>query len=80
MERTRPGIERITYGEVRAERRLAREAERWHKKECKRCGHKDTNVYQRCDIGWELAKRVHAANYAYDKWYDTSSQFQGTLF
>lgn len=80
MKATRAGAERITYGEVRAEARLARDAEQWHKKNCPRCGSKATEVYQRCDDEWELAKRVHRAEYALAKFLAGDPPAQGTLW
>lgn len=60
---TNAGIERITYGELRAEARLAREAQRDHLKLCRECSKVGVSVYQRCDEGWDLAKRTHRADY-----------------
>jgi len=74
------GAERITYAEVRAEARLARDAQAWHLKSCSRCHNVAESVYQRCDEGWALAKRVHRAEYALGRWHAAKDEGQPTLF
>jgi len=80
MLKTRPGAERLAYQEVRRERLSARRAERLHLRECPRCGNKDTDVYQRCEYGWRLAKRRHAAEYRYGRFVEETVNGQGVLF
>ncbi len=80
MLKTRPGVERITYRELVTERNDARRAERLHLRECPRCGDKNTDVYQRCEYGWRLAKRRHAAELRYGRFVEETVNGQGVLF
>jgi hypothetical protein len=74
------GVARITVTEASAEERDAKAAERAHLKVCWECKRAGKDIYARCDVGWNLAKRHHRAAHELAKLADPLSAGQPTLF
>lgn len=62
------GVQRITYAELLAERRMLKEMMRQHRKECSRCEHARKTHIGMCVMGYSIASDLSCTQYAIREW------------
>lgn len=76
----RRGIERATWAELKGELTVSELADSEHVRNCPDCQGAKTRTTDRCNTGWETAKRLTRAQNAVRRWKERPAADQPALF
>lgn len=80
MDKTRPGVDRITKQQLQAAHGQAATLLHRHLTQCFTCKRAGANIYGRCDAWWHLAKAEHRTAKALREYKQPETQGMTPLF